>query len=185
MAANNRFIQRLKIKNLLSFSDQGIDLELQPLNVLIGPNASGKSNLIETIGLLQSLPTDFAQGVRECGGIYDLLWKGAKETPVAEIETIISKALKAPALKEIFFSKGAEVRTELEVLDKYGATKRIDRLIISKDLIVAVDYKSTSESIEPGKKQMQEYIEILSEIYPGKRIEAKLVLLDTMASVKV
>ena len=41
-------IHRLELKNLLSFRDSTI--ELGPLNVLIGPNAVGKSNLIEAIG---------------------------------------------------------------------------------------------------------------------------------------
>ncbi len=37
-------ISRLELENLLSFKH--LDLELRPLNVLVGPNASGKSNLI-------------------------------------------------------------------------------------------------------------------------------------------
>jgi AAA15 family ATPase/GTPase len=34
-------ISRIEIENLLSF--KSLDLELRPLNVLVGPNASGKS----------------------------------------------------------------------------------------------------------------------------------------------
>jgi AAA15 family ATPase/GTPase len=43
-------IKRLHLKKLLSFNDCEVDLG--QLNVLIGPNAVGKSNLIEAIGLL-------------------------------------------------------------------------------------------------------------------------------------
>ena len=43
-----RFIHSLSVRNLLSFGAE-TQLELLPLNVLIGPNASGKSNLIEAI----------------------------------------------------------------------------------------------------------------------------------------
>ena len=35
-------IHRLKVSGLLSFGPTGIDLPLKPLNVLIGPNGSGK-----------------------------------------------------------------------------------------------------------------------------------------------
>ena len=42
-------IQRLTLKKILSFNEATV--ELGPLNVLIGPNAVGKSNLIEVIGL--------------------------------------------------------------------------------------------------------------------------------------
>jgi predicted ATPase len=47
-----RFIHKLRLKNLLSYGSEGGEIELQPLNVLIGPNASGKSNLIEAIASL-------------------------------------------------------------------------------------------------------------------------------------
>lgn len=90
MADDTRFIRRIKIRNLFSFSDTGIDLELGPLNVLIGPNGCGKSNFIETIRLIKSLPIDFAQAVRDCGGIDEILWKGTEKTPVAEIGVTVS-----------------------------------------------------------------------------------------------
>ena len=69
-------IKSLHIKGMLSFQDMSIDM--RPLNVLIGPNASGKSNLIEIIALLQALPRDLAGFVRESGptSIDDWLWKG-------------------------------------------------------------------------------------------------------------
>ena len=35
-------LRRLRVTGLLSFGPQGIDLPLEPLNVLIGPNGSGK-----------------------------------------------------------------------------------------------------------------------------------------------
>ena len=83
-----RFIHRLKLKNLLSFGPEGIDLELEPLNVLIGPNASGKSNFIEAISLLQATPDDLAMPFREGGGIEEWLWKGVEPPSQAELEAL-------------------------------------------------------------------------------------------------
>lgn len=40
-------IHRLDARGLLSFGPQGINLDLRPLNVLIGPSGSGKSNLLD------------------------------------------------------------------------------------------------------------------------------------------
>ena len=51
-------IKSLHLKNILSFKDAKLDL--QPLNVLIGANGSGKSNLIDVIALLQAVPGDLA-----------------------------------------------------------------------------------------------------------------------------
>ena len=81
-----RVIQRIRMPGLLSFSPEMDFFDLQSLNVLIGPNASGKSNFIDTLELLRALPTDFAAAVRKGGGAAEWLWKaGALSTP-AEIE---------------------------------------------------------------------------------------------------
>ena len=54
-------IQRIKLKNILSFGPDAQDLELQPLNVLIVPNDSGKSIIDEAIRLLQSAPNSLVR----------------------------------------------------------------------------------------------------------------------------
>ena len=77
-------IERLRLKNILSFRDSTI--KLGRLNVLIGPNAVGKSNLIEVIGLLQSAPNGLAQAIMRGGGIRQWLWLGAELPVTASIE---------------------------------------------------------------------------------------------------
>ena len=86
-----RFIHSLQLQNFLSYSNENEAVELQPLNVLIGPNASGKSNFIEAIGLLQALPVDMPAPIRRGGGISDFLWKGAKN-PTARVEAILESS---------------------------------------------------------------------------------------------
>lgn len=84
-----RFIHSLQLQNLLSYGSEPETIELQPLNVLIGTNASGKSNLIEAMGVLKATPTDLVAPIRQGGGISDFLWKGEKGTPTAKIEAIL------------------------------------------------------------------------------------------------
>ncbi len=84
-----RFIHTIRLQKFLSYGSEGEEIELQPLNVLIGANASGKSNLIEALGLLKATPTDLTAPIRKGGGIGDFLWKGGQGTPTAEIETIV------------------------------------------------------------------------------------------------
>ncbi len=74
--------------NLLSFGPETEELPLEPLNVLIGINASGKSNLLEALALLAAAPHDLARPIRRGGGIGEWLWKGA-ESPIASIETAL------------------------------------------------------------------------------------------------
>lgn len=64
----------LHLKNMLSFRDT--EFHIGPMNILIGPNASGKSNLIETLALLQAIPNDLAGFFRRNGPILDWIWKG-------------------------------------------------------------------------------------------------------------
>jgi predicted ATPase len=78
-------IKRITLKKLLSFNDTSV--ELGRLNVLIGPNAVGKSNLIEAIGLLQAAPTNLANQILRGGGIRQWLWLGdPAPLPVASLE---------------------------------------------------------------------------------------------------
>ena len=72
-----RYIESIRLSNILSFGpDNAEPFPLEPLNVLIGPNASGKSNLIEALSLLAATPRDLQEPIREGGGVRDWLWKG-------------------------------------------------------------------------------------------------------------
>ena len=43
----------LKAKNILSFGDEGGELEFGPYNVIAGPNDSGKTNLFRTLNIIE------------------------------------------------------------------------------------------------------------------------------------
>ncbi len=85
-------IKSLRIQNLLSFGEVPAETPLCNLNLLIGPNASGKSNIVEVIGLLRSAPKDFAAQVGDSGGVSELLWKGKtrEKTKIATVEVVAS-----------------------------------------------------------------------------------------------
>ena len=46
--AGMKFIRTIRLKNVLSYGSCDAEFSLEPLNVFIGPNASGKSNIIDT-----------------------------------------------------------------------------------------------------------------------------------------
>jgi len=83
-------IDRLKISGLLSFGPDGIDLPLERLNVLIGANGSGKSNLLEVLSLLRASPTNLPQPVKEMGGVREWLWKGSRSQRIASIDAVLA-----------------------------------------------------------------------------------------------
>lgn len=81
------FIKRLRLKKLLSFNDT--EVELRQLNVLIGPNGVGKSNLIEAVSLLQAAPTSLARPLLQGGGVREWLWHGDR-SPIGTVKCELS-----------------------------------------------------------------------------------------------
>jgi predicted ATPase len=63
-------------KNFLSFGPDNPGIDLRPLNVLIGANGSGKSNLIEAVSFLRSAPKELRDVTRKGGGASEWIWKG-------------------------------------------------------------------------------------------------------------
>ena len=72
------FISHLGLRRFLSFPAEMEPLALHPLNVLIGPNGSGKTNFVEAMEVLRALPTDVQQAVKTIGGFDSCVWSGDK-----------------------------------------------------------------------------------------------------------
>ena len=101
-------IQRLCLQGLLSFPPDMEPFDLQPLNVLIGPNGSGKTNLISAMELLRAAPENLNDAVGAVAGprqtdateprTHDLdpwLWKG--ETPSSSVRICAEMISDRPA----------------------------------------------------------------------------------------
>jgi len=79
------YLQRLVLKGYKSIRD--MDLELRQLNVLIGANGAGKSNLISFFKMLNSMMSrtnGLQQFIAESGRAQSLLHYGPKTTPQME-----------------------------------------------------------------------------------------------------
>ncbi|MEK6407702.1 MAG: AAA family ATPase [Acidobacteriota bacterium] len=88
-----QIIKSIRLQNLLSYGSKVEEIKLEPLNVIIGRNASGKSNFVEVLSLLRSTPSSLTAHVREAGGISDYLWKGengnSHGSPVARLSVVV------------------------------------------------------------------------------------------------
>ncbi|YAF96938.1 MAG: AAA family ATPase [Nodularia sp. CChRGM 3473] len=111
-----RFIHKIRLENFLSYGSEGEEIELEPLNVLIGANTSGQSNLIEALGILRATPIDLPAPFRQGGGVSEFLWKGGQENPVATIEV----TLDYPQRTQNLYYKVSltEVGQRLELVDE-------------------------------------------------------------------
>src|ERR1035441_5870704 len=90
MLGDKRFLRTIRLQNILSFGHDMPEFELKSLNVLVGPNGAGQSNLIEAISLLQAAPVNLLEPVRTGGGIPEWLWKGAASMNRADLDVTVA-----------------------------------------------------------------------------------------------
>ncbi|MEH1838900.1 MAG: AAA family ATPase [Nostoc sp.] len=128
-----RFIYSIQLENFLSYGNEGEKIELQPLNVLIGANSSGKSNLIEAIEILRATRTDLPAPFRQGGGITEFLWKSGQENPVAKIKAIVNypEGLQ-PLHYQLMFTSNSRGRLDLidEIIENQYLNS-VDNALIS------------------------------------------------------
>ena len=98
------FIQALHLKDFLSFQD--VSIELGPVNVLIGANGSGKSNVIDAIDFLRHCPGDLSSFVLNEGGAEQWI----RRVGGASIASVTAQC-RLPALFEYSISFQSEKRT--------------------------------------------------------------------------
>jgi ATP-dependent exoDNAse (exonuclease V) beta subunit len=93
----------------------------------------------------------------------------------SKIEGIVN----APGLGDIFYVAGGQVFCEKEVINRFGELKRIDRLILKDKEAWVVDYKSSDGDMEKYQEQIRGYMDVIRDIFPGKRVRGFLLFLDT------
>ncbi|MFM9885390.1 MAG: AAA family ATPase [Burkholderiales bacterium] len=98
-ALNQPLIRYLQPRSFLSFGPDFPGLELRDLNVLVGANGSGKSNLLEAINLLRAAPKEWREVTRKGGGVAEWIWKGEKKNGKARIEALIANPSGQQALR--------------------------------------------------------------------------------------
>jgi predicted ATPase len=69
-------LQRIRIQNFKSLHD--VEFTPGPTNVFVGPNASGKSNVLDALKFIAAASaTNLIQAFNDRGGFQDVFWKGA------------------------------------------------------------------------------------------------------------
>src|SRR6266478_6645929 len=108
-------LREIRLTNLLSFGPETETLPLERLNVFIGPQGAGKSNLIEALALMRATPVlpqanssaDVRSVVRRGGGAEEWIWKGAKGEP-ATVQLVVSNPRGSLPLRHLFAFRSGE-----------------------------------------------------------------------------
>ncbi|HNX80929.1 MAG TPA: UvrD-helicase domain-containing protein [Candidatus Omnitrophota bacterium] len=90
---------------------------------------------------------------------------------------LLERLIISPAFRKIFFIEEGQIFQEKSVIDRFGNAKRIDRLIVTADTVMVVDFKSSRQE-KTQTAQVLEYIKLVREIYSQKTIEGFLAFMD-------
>lgn len=100
-----------------------------------------------------------------------------------EIKKKVIETIKNPELAEYFIKKPErEVFNEFELCDESGLIHRIDRLVIDKDCITVIEYKTGVVS-EQYISQIKLYMDLVSKIFSGRQIRGILYYIDSEEAV--
>ena len=170
-----KFLRSIRLKNILSYGSEGASLDLEPLNVLIGPNSAGKSNLIAAISLLAAAPRDLLKPIREGGGVAEWIWKGSGEQRSGEVEVVLQSLPSAPALTYTLeitgyqdrFRIGRERLAEAAVPETVFFSTDGYNAVLPRQLAGA-GWISDSAALRPSLRQQQSVLSQVKEdlIYP-------------------
>lgn len=108
---------------------------------------------------------------------------GLKLLDENERKEMISYLLKPEISK--YFTGDIELFTEREILSDSGEIYRLDRIVIGKDALAVIDFKTGSENEKEHSEQLKKYKKKLEEIYTGRKIECVLIYLDEKKGVFV
>jgi len=115
---NKGLLQQIKLTNFLSFGPETTSIDLKSLNIIIGINGVGKSNLIEAVALMRAAPMDIGAVVRKGGGASEWIWKGKRES-VATIDVVfINPKGSQPLVHSLsFYSENARFQLKDEKVE--------------------------------------------------------------------
>lgn len=71
----------------------------------------------------------------------------------------------------------AEGMAEVEVVDARGKTHRIDKLVLGEGEVHVIEFK-VSRPEEAHREQLRLYLDLLGEIFPGKRRKGWLIYVE-------
>lgn len=144
--------------------------------------------------VLQFLPTDasFSEQLKFIDTYLSKNAKGLSEKSVSEIKEELADLLKMPQCATIF---GSQSRAEVPIMGEVDGriiSAQIDRLIVTDDKIIIVDFKTNrpaAENIESVKptylKQLKVYKQLLEKIYPNKAVEGYILWTNTANLMRI
>ncbi len=104
---------------------------------------------------------------------------------LSEFKNTVQELLSKEELRVFFEVAAGNVFTEKEIVNRFGDTLRIDRLVITGTGAIIIDYKSEKEESGGYQEQVREYMGIIQEIYPQLEVKGMLLYLDDLSAEEI
>jgi len=93
--------------------------------------------------------------------------EGTREEIIKDLHNFINRDDVRPFF---YLPADAKVYCEKEFVNKYGDTKRIDRMIVSTKEVQIIDFKLSPIAEGEHQKQIEGYIELIRQFYPKHKV---------------
>jgi predicted ATPase len=203
MKNQNRFIKYLSLKNFLSFGNNGAEIKCQPLNVFIGPNSSGKSNIIEALRILRATAQiDYEKNISgiisKRDGIENWIWKGLPSDRIVKMQIYTECDPRWQYMIEYNLIFGEESGRGIEIHEeslfrktefhKEHLTPKYDYYYQRGSLPNLVQYQDTTDPDVPDHRQVHDLDlnkSILSQRKDPDRFPNITYLADKFSSIRI
>lgn len=165
-------IENLKVQGFRSLSD--VEWEPGDLNILIGPNASGKSNVLRILEMIaNSARGKLGDYVQSEGGMQPLVWDGRSDAITVRVKTSPIEQHRDPVADRLTYElslvhlKGTSTyRIQHELLGKFHLVE-IGRMqqpfkFLERELMRAVVYDQQDQRLEAPDESFAEDETLLS-----------------------
>ncbi|MYC75123.1 AAA family ATPase [Candidatus Poribacteria bacterium] len=127
-------ISRLIAKNWRNF--QHVDIQLNERQFIVGPNASGKSNLLDIFRFLRDIVKmdggGFQKAVKDRGGVSKIRCLSARQDPEVTIEIHIADTPNDPAIWQYALGFRQEPRGHRRTYLTYERVRKEDKLLLNR-----------------------------------------------------
>ncbi|MBF0458409.1 MAG: UvrD-helicase domain-containing protein [Nitrospirae bacterium] len=103
-----------------------------------------------------------------------------------EIRNTLARFLSSPFILPYFSNtQGMTVKQEQTFSNSEGALLIMDRVVASPELVTVIDFKTGSKKSGSYIYQIRGYINLLKELYPGRRVEGLIAYVDLLEGVTI
>jgi len=156
-------IKRLRVKNFKALRD--VEIELTPIHVLIGPNDSGKTSILDALAALcRSVDHPLDQTFLGSWKGSELVWADDPGIPVSIEASFEERSLGAYGISVLFGTHHRDIRIESEYVIREGTCIKLPKIMV-KPRRTAVKQKSEEPPEAEHGQETRRVQELLGNVH--------------------